>query len=129
MIYNIEFREYYISNKEGKSNCVIRTFCKLFNKSYDDVFNELCNLATALNCDNFNDVLVFETYLKNNSFVSLDYNEFNKVFDLKLNNGRYVVFCYDKKEYYHMFPIIDNVIYDKNDECLNLYILKVYKEQ
>ena len=106
----MKFREYYISNKEGKSNCVIRTFCKLFNKSYDDVFNELCNLASALNSDNFNDVLVFETYLKNNGFVSL-------------------VFCYDKKEYYHMFPIIDNVIYDKNDECLDLYILKVYKEQ
>ena len=101
----------------------------MFNKSYDDVFNELCNLARAFNCDNFNDVLVFETYLKDNGFVSLDYNEFNKVFDLKLNNGRYVVFCYDKKEYYHMFPIIENVIYDKNDECLNLYILKVYKEQ
>ena len=125
----MEFREYYISNKEGKSNCVIRTFCKLFNKSYDDVFNELSNLARALNSDSFNDVLVFETYLKDNGFVSLDCNEFNKVFDLKLNNGRYVIFCYDKKEYYHMCPIIDNVIYDKNDECLNLYILKVYKEQ
>lgn len=128
MIYNMEFREYYISNKEGKSNCVIRTFCKLFNKSYDDVFNELCNLARALNCDNFNDVLVFETYLKDNDFILDDSRDVN-VSDLKLDNGRYVVFCYDKKEYYHMFPIIDNVIYDKNDECLSLYILKVYKEQ
>lgn len=124
----MKFREYYISNKEGKSNCVIRTFCKLFNKSYDDVFNELCNLAKELNCDNFNDVLVFGTYLKDNDFILDDIRDV-KVSNLKLVNGRYVVFCYDKREYYHMFPIIDNIIYDRTNECLNLFVLKIYKEQ
>ena len=30
------FNEYYILNKNGKSNCVIRSLCKILNKDYDD---------------------------------------------------------------------------------------------
>ena len=33
----MKYGEYFISNKEGKSNCVIRSFCKLYNKEYDIV--------------------------------------------------------------------------------------------
>ena len=34
-IYGIKYQKYYICNKEGHSNCVIRSFCKLYNKEYD----------------------------------------------------------------------------------------------
>ena len=52
-----------------------------------------------------------------------------KIKDLELDSGNYIVFCYDKKDYYHMITIIDNTIYDKTDECLDLYVIKVYKEK
>ena len=38
------------------------------------------------------------------------------------------VFCYDKKEFYHMISIIDNDIYDKNSDCMDLYVISVYKK-
>ena len=41
----MEFNEYFVSNKEGKSNCVIRSFCKIYNEEYNTVFNELCDIA------------------------------------------------------------------------------------
>ena len=34
----------------------------------------------------------------------------------------------DKKEYYHMVPIINNTLYDKDNESLNLYIISIYKQ-
>ena len=30
------FKEFYISDKNGKSNCVIRSLCKILNKEYND---------------------------------------------------------------------------------------------
>ena len=32
------FKEFYISDKNGKSNCVIRSLCKILNKEYNDVY-------------------------------------------------------------------------------------------
>ena len=49
-----------------------------------------------------------------------------KVKDLKLDNNSYIVFCYNKKDWYHMIPIIDNTIYDKSNECLELEVIKIY---
>ena len=40
----MKFEEYNITNNDGKSNCVIRSFCKMFNESYNDVYNELCRI-------------------------------------------------------------------------------------
>ena len=82
----MKFKEYFIANSEGKSNCVIRTFCKIFNKSYDEVYK-----------------------------------------DLKIDGNTHVVLCSDKKDFYHMVPIINNTVYDKNDSSLNLYVLSLYK--
>ena len=31
------FKEFYISDKNGKSNCVIRSLCKILNKEYNDL--------------------------------------------------------------------------------------------
>ena len=57
------------------------------------------------------------------------YLEDIKVQDLKIDNSSYIVFCWNKKDYYHMIPIIDNVIYDKNFDCMNLYVISIYKNE
>lgn len=124
----MKYSEYFISNKEGKSNCVIRSFCKLYNQEYDVVFNELVELAHELNHNSFNDVEVFEEYMRRHNTIEIESKEI-KIKDLELDSGNYIVFCYDKKDYYHMITIIDNTIYDKTDECLDLYVIKIYKEK
>ena len=49
----MKFSEFYISNSEGKSNCVIRSLCKMYDKEYEEVYNELCDIAKELNCEAF----------------------------------------------------------------------------
>lgn len=122
----IKYEEYFISNKDGKSNCVIRTFCKLFNKDYDTIFNELVDLTHELNRNSFNDIEVFEEYMKRQNINKIGSKEI-KLKDLNLDSGTYVVFCYDKKDWYHMVPIIDNVLYDKTNDSLELYVISLYK--
>ncbi len=124
---NLKYEYYYIESKNGKSNCVVRTCCKLFELDYDIVFDELCNLTKELNCESFNDVKVFETYLERHGFIKEEFKSDKIIKDIVLDKGEYVIFCYDKKEYYHMIPIIDNIIYDKSDECLDLYVISLYK--
>lgn len=119
----MEYKEYIV---EG--NCIIRTFTKLFNKSSEDVYNELLELAKKLNKEDYTDIEVFETYLTNNNYEILDNYE-GVIKDLKLDNSNYAVFCWDKKDYYHIVPIINNILYDKSNKSLDLYVLKVYKEK
>ena len=125
----MKFEEFYISDKNGKSNCVIRSLCKILNKEYDEVYSELCEISNKLNCSSFNDIEVFEMYMKNNNIFKINYEKDGLVKNLKLDNGLYIVFCYDKKDYYHMIPIINNVIYDKDDNCMNLYIISIYMKK
>ena len=124
----MKYEEYYITNNDGKSNCVIRSFCKMFNESYKDVYDELCRIQKELKCENFNDIEVFESYMNNHNVNYTDYGKDIKVKDLKLDNGSYIVFCWDKDEFYHMLPIIDNVVYDKDDRSLELYTISLYKQ-
>ena len=124
----MNFKKYYVEGSNGKSNCVIRTFCKLYNKEYDIVFEELCSLAKELDCESFNDVEVFETYMERNKTTKIDYGKDIKVKDLELDNGNYIVFCYDKKDDYHMVVIMDNVIYDKDDKKIDFYTIQIYKD-
>ena len=125
----MEFNEYFVSNKEGKSNCVIRSFCKIYNEDYDTVFNELCDIAKELNCESFNDVEVFEYYMKKRNTESIDYGKDQKIKDLGLGEGEFLTFCWDKNDFYHMAPIINDTLYDKNDKSLDLYAIKVYKKK
>ena len=69
----MKYKNFNIIGKTGKSNCVVRSFCKLYDKEYDDVFNQLIVLAEELNCQNYNDIKVFEkviyaTFVSNNNF-------------------------------------------------------------
>ncbi|MBR3661109.1 MAG: hypothetical protein IKN63_04295 [Bacilli bacterium] len=123
----MKFSEYNIFNPDGKSNCVIRTFCKIFNKSYEDIYNDLCQIKEELNSSLFNDIEVFETYMKRNNIFKINNIKDIKIKDLKLENGIYVIFCYDKKSFYHMVPIINNILYDKDSKSLDLYIITLYK--
>ena len=74
----MKFIEYNITNNDGKSNCVIRSFCKIFNESYNDVYDELCQIQKELNCENYNNVEVFETYMKNHNVDPINYGKGNK---------------------------------------------------
>ena len=125
---NMKFKEFYISDKSGKSNCVIRSLCKVLNKEYNVVYEGLCEVAKKLNYSSFNDVPVFEKYMEDNNIIKINYSGEIKVKDLETDSCSYIVFCYDKKEFYHMVSIIDNVIYDKNSECMDLYVIAIYRK-
>lgn len=123
----MEFKEFYITDKNGKSNCVVRSLCKILNKEYEDVYNNLIILSKDLDCS-FNDIIAFETYMKNNNIVKISKKNDIQIKNLKLDKGLYIVFCYNKNEYYHMIPIINNVIYDKSSDCMDLYVIEIYKK-
>ena len=123
----MKFNEFNICNNEGKSNCIIRSLCKVFSDEYVNVYNELCLIAKELGCESFNDIDVFETYMKRRNTNNIDYGKDIKIKDLNLENGKYLVFCWDKKDFYHMVSIIDNVLYDKDDRSLELYVITIYK--
>jgi len=123
---SIGYQEYYIESN-GKSNCVVRTLCKILDKEYEEVYNELTRLANEENAS-YNDVCVFEKYMQKNNIHKISFNEDIRVKDLGLDNAAYIVLCYDKKDYYHMIPIINNIIYDKNNDCINLYVVDIYKK-
>ena len=125
----MEFKEFYIEDSNGKSNCVIRSLCKILNKEYDEVLNDLITVQNQINAEIFNDIPVFEKYMENNNIYKIDCFGEQKIKDLKLDNGSYIVFCYDKKERYHMVAIIDNVVYDKKDNYRDLYTISIYKEK
>ena len=124
----MKYEYYYAEDNNKKSNCIIRTFCKLFNKEYDAVKQELINIAKELNYETYAEIEVFEKYLNDNNYKKIEHKE-EQIKNLKLENGKYAVFCYDKKEYYHMLPIINNIIYDKTEDNLNLYTITIYKEK
>ena len=125
----MKFEKYYICDSEDNSNCVIRSFCKLFDKEYNEIKEKLINLTKKINANNYNDMEVFETYLSSKDYTTEEINNDIKVKELNLSKGKYAILCWDKKDYYHMIPIIDNTIYDRTNECLELYVLKIYKQQ
>ena len=64
---------------------------------------------------------------KHNTF-KIDYGKDKKIKELDLNNGNYIVFCYDKKDWYHIVNIENNVLYDKENDSLELYVISIYKK-
>lgn len=124
----MKYNKYYMTNKNGKSNCVIRSFCKLFDEDYDKVYESLCDIAKELNCGFYNDIAVFETYMERHNTTSIEYGKDIKIKNLNLANGKYAIFCWDKNDYYHMGSIVDNIMYDKDDRSLELYTIKIYKK-
>lgn len=124
----MRFEEYYITDKDGNSNCLIRSLCRIYNKEYEEVFNELWSLAKELKYESFNDIEIFEAYMKKHNTFKIDYGKDKKIKELDLNNGNYIVFCYDKKDWYHIVNIENNVLYDKENDSLELYVISIYKK-
>ena len=122
----MNYNYFYLTDKDGKSNCVIRSFCKIYDMEYDDVSKELLTISKELNC-NFNDIETFEKFMRLRNTIKLDNYHDELIKDLKLDNGKYIVFCYDKKDFYHMVPVINKTIYDYSDDSLNLYVISIYK--
>ncbi len=122
----MNFEEYYITDSNGNSNCVIRSFCKIYSREYDDVSNELLSISKELNKD-FNDIETFEELMMRHNTNKIDYGKDLLLKDLTLDNEKYIIFCYDKKDFYHMIPIINKTIYDYNSDSLNLYVISIYK--
>ncbi len=117
--------EYYNPFDE-KSGCIVRAISSALNRNYNDIKSDLIGLSIKLKKDDYHDIEVFETYLFNNCFEIInDYTDI-LIKDLKLDSGNYVIFCY-KDAFYHMVSVINNTLYDKNDEALNLKVLKIYK--
>ena len=121
----MEYKKYNPIKEKGA--CIIRTFKKLFNKKADQIRNELNILAQELNYDNYKEIEVFEEYLFRNHYFKIHDFDQKLIRDIELDDGKYAVFCYDKEEYYHMFAVIDNVVYDKSEKCFDLYVISVYK--
>lgn len=121
----MKFIEFNPSIEQG--NCIIRSFSKLFNKDYNIVKKELNDLAVSLNYKDYREIDVFEKYLNSNNVYLIEETN-KKIKDLKLDKGRYCIFCWDKKDFYHMVTVIDNVLYDKNIDSLELYTLRIYKQ-
>lgn len=124
----MKYSSFYVAHFNGKSNCVIRSLCKLLNEDYDKIYNDLCDLQRKLDASSYNDIIVFETFMNNNNISEVSYGKDIMIKDWELDNGSYIVFCYDKKDFYHMVTIIDNVLYDKDDSSLDLYVIKLYKK-
>lgn len=124
----MRFEKYYITDKNGNSNCLIRSLCRIYNKEYEEVFGDLCSLAKELKCENFNDIEVFETYMKKHNTFKIDYGKDIKIKDLKLEDGNYIVFAFDKKDWYHIINIENNILYDIADDSLELYVISIYKK-
>ena len=122
----MKYEYFYLTDSDNKSNCVIRSFCKVYNKEYNDIANELLSISKELNKD-FNDIETFEELMKRYNTKKLDYGKDLLIKDLTLDSEKYIVFCYDKKDFYHMVPIINNTVYDYSSDSLNLYVISIYK--
>ena len=46
--------------------------------------------------------------------------------NLSLDNGTYIVFCY-QDDFYHMTCIMDNTLYDNKKDSFNLKTITLYK--
>lgn len=66
--------------KDDQSDCVIRALCKVMNKTWLEVFDELLPIARELQCM-LNSKPCYETFLLNRSFV---YQEISNKKGIKL---------------------------------------------
>ena len=112
--------------KEDHCDCVLRTFMKLLNKSYDDVKKDLLVIAQDLGYEKYNEINVFEKYFLDNGYSKID-GDNSLVKDYLFDEANYGVFCF-KDDDYHLIPIIKQTIYDKNEKLWDMKIISLYKK-
>ncbi len=119
--------EYYNPSNDKRS-CVVRTMTKLTGKEYSTVKSELTALANDTGCETYNDEKVFSRYMADYGFYKLnDYTD-TKVGQLSLSCGSYCVYCTNRDGFFHLLPVVDNVIFDRRDDSRELYVIAVYKK-
>lgn len=107
--------EHFDPSSESRS-CVARTMTKLTGKEYSAVKAELTALAQSMGKDSYNDESVFGEYMAGFGMKKCGEYDDTRVGELDLGNGVYCVFCTDRKDFCHLMPVIDNVIYDRRDD-------------
>ena len=120
--------EYY-NPSDDKRSCVVRTLTKITGKEYSIVKAELAALAQNSSLETCNDERVFGKYMENHNIYKLNNYNDTKVGQLELICGTYCVYCTNRENFYHLLPVIDNVIYDRRDDCRELYVIAVYKKE
>ena len=123
------FEKYYIADDEGNSGCVVRTFCKLYDKLYSDVVCELSKIAKEKNFHSYNEPEVFEEYMRRHNTFPIEFSDKIRVRELDLEKGSYVIHCSDGLDWNHLIPFINGVVYDKSEDCLNLNVMKIYQKK
>lgn len=120
--------EYYNPSDDSKS-CVVRTMTKLTGKEYSTVKSELISLSESLGCNTYNDERVFEKYMESHGIYKLkEYSDIT-VDEFEADNGTYCVYCTNRNGFYHLLPIVDNVIYDRRDDSRKLFVIAVYRKE
>ena len=120
--------EHFDPSSESRS-CVVRTMTKLTGKEYSVVKAELTALAQSMGKDSYNDESVFGEYMAGFGMKKCGEYDDTRAGELDLGNGVYCVFCTDRKDFCHLMPVIDNVIYDRRDDYRELWVVAVYKKE
>lgn len=117
--------EYYNPSLE-RGGCIPRAISKALNINYSDVKNDLIKLSIKLKKDDYHDIEVFDAYLNKNGFKKISVKKDELVKNLNLDNGTYIVFCY-QDDFYNMTCIMDNTLYDNKKDSFNLKTITLYK--
>lgn len=117
--------EYYNPSLE-MGGCIPRAISKALNINYSDVKNDLKKLSIKLEKDDYHDIEVFDAYLKKNGFKKISVKKDELVKNLNLDNGTYIVFCY-QDNFYYMTCIMENTLYDNKKDSFNLKTITLYK--
>lgn len=117
--------EYYNPSLE-RGGCISRAISKALNINYSDVKNDLIKLSIKLKKDDYHDIEVFDAYLNKNGFKKISVKKDELVKNLNLDNGTYIVFCY-QDDFYYMTCIMDNTLYDNKKDSFNLKTITLYK--
>lgn len=120
--------EHYNPSDESRS-CVVRTMTKLTGKEYSVVKAELTELAKQAGCDTYNNETVFERYMAEQGIYKLEGCGGMTVDELELGGGAYCVYSTNRDGFYHLFPVVDSVIYDRRDDSRGLWVINVYKKE
>lgn len=92
------------------------------------VKEELTVLAQKLGFETYNDESVFVYYMAEHGIYKINEYENTTVGELELNNGIYCIYSTDNNGFFHMIPVVNNVIYDRRNDSLQLYVIAVYKK-
>lgn len=122
--------KYIEYNPASAKNCIVRSFSLLTGEDCETIEEKLKNEAKRLGIKDYTDIEVFENYLENTmKFGKIPFDSDKTIKDLELPDGTYCIFCYDKKNFYHMIAVHNGLLFDKNDASLDLYPLAIYESK